>query len=106
MTKTGAQRLIVASSVVTFGSVAMRSMLPEDKGGKGELPSPRILIGTGILYTVLSFSADPAPGLAGMFAAMIMTMAVMDNENGSWKILDAYFNPKNTKQPLDEWKGK
>lgn len=94
MTKNGAKRLIVASSMVTLGSVSMGHMMPEDKGGKGELPPARMLIGSGILYTTLSLIVDPAPGLAGAIAIMLMTVALAEY---GIPLMDRYFNPPGQK---------
>jgi hypothetical protein len=76
MTTAGAQRAILSSAGVTFFSVTFSEMAPSELGGKGNLPSPRILIGLGFTCTALSLLSGPAPEVAGGLAiAMAFTAA-------------------------------
>lgn len=79
MTSQSAKGLILTSAIVTGGSTVAAKMLPDTLGGQGELPSPRILIGTAVAFTALSMLAGPAPGLAGAWALLIMTIAGLRN---------------------------
>jgi hypothetical protein len=74
--KVNADRIILNSMMVTIGSTIAASAAPEDKGGHGELPSPRLLIGTGLTYFGLGILADAAPGIAAPLAVAIAVTAV------------------------------
>lgn len=79
MTKSGADQLILTSAIVTAGSTVAGQVLPSDLGGKGHLPSPRILIGTAVAFTALAMLAAWAPTLAGMWALLILTVSLLHN---------------------------
>lgn len=79
MTESGANSLILTSAIVTAGSSFGRTMLPEDLGGKGELPSARQVIGTMVAFTALAMFAPFAPNFAGAWALLIMVVALLDN---------------------------
>ncbi len=76
MNTPSAQRAILASATVTFFSVTMTEMAPSELGGKGQLPSPRILIGIGFTSTLLSLLSEPAPEVAGGLALAMMLTAM------------------------------
>lgn len=69
-------RVILNSMLVTVASTVAASAAPADKGGQGSLPSPRLLIGTGLTYFGLGILADAAPGVAGPLAVAIAVTAV------------------------------
>lgn len=69
-------RVVLTSMMVTVGSTVAASAAPAKFGGKGELPSPRLLIGTGLTYFGLSILADVAPGIASPLAAAIAITAL------------------------------
>lgn len=86
--------------MVTFGSTVAFTAAPESLGGKGELPAPRLLIGTGLSYFGLSILGDIAPRVAtGLAIAMAMTALTYYGV----PIANNYFNPQNNtkaKPPL------
>ena len=86
------EKLVLTSAFVTLGSTVAFSATPKNLGGKGELPSPRLLIGTGVTYFALSVMADTVPGIAGPMAAAIAITALTLY---GLPILDNYMNPKN-----------
>lgn len=69
-------KAILTSMMVTLGSTTAASMVPDTYGGKGELPAPRLLIGTALAFFGLSILADLAPKLAIPLAASIAVTAV------------------------------
>lgn len=83
-------KIILMSSTVTFGSTLAYSLMPESKGGKGELPSARLLFGTGLAFVGLSMLGTAAPKLAAGFAVTMATTALMYY---GVPIADAWFNP-------------
>lgn len=89
MTQSDADSLIFASAVVTAGSTFGRTMLPKESGGKGTMPSPRLLIGTAVAFTALSLLAPFAPNFAGMWALLILTVSLLDN---GAPLLDKFLN--------------
>jgi hypothetical protein len=79
-------KAILSSALVTLGSTVSASVLPTKYGGKGDLPAPRLLIGTGLTFFGLSLLGDAAPSIAGPLAlAIAMTaftyygLPVLDN---------------------------
>jgi hypothetical protein len=56
--------VIMSSAIVTLGSTTAASMLPKEYGGKGEIPSPKLLIGTSLSFLGLSILGGFAPQLA------------------------------------------
>lgn len=91
VTEAGAKSAILTSALVTGGSTVARSMLPDDLGGRGELPSARALIGTAVAFTALSIFASFAPTFAGAWAILIGVIALLDN---GAPILDKFLNAK------------
>jgi hypothetical protein len=69
-------KVILSSMLVTTASTFGASVLPQKHGGKGELPAPRLLVGTAITYFGLSILGDIAPAVAGPLAAAIGITAV------------------------------
>lgn len=69
-------KVILSSMMVTLSSTMAASVLPERYGGQGELPSPRLLIGTGVTYFGLSILGDFAPAVAGPLAAAVAITAL------------------------------
>lgn len=59
-----ADRNILSAGVITVVSTTAAFVLPDSYGGKGGLPSIRVLIGTGITFAGLSMLADHAPAVA------------------------------------------
>lgn len=71
-----ADKVILSSMMVTLSSTMAANVLPEKYGGKGELPSSRLLIGTGITYFGLSILGDLVPSIASPLAAAIAITAL------------------------------
>lgn len=71
-----ADKVVLTSGLVTIGSTVIFNITPESLGGKGSLPTPRLLIGTGVTYFGLSILADIAPGIASPLAAAIAVTAL------------------------------
>src|SRR4051812_23664258 len=69
-------KIIMNSTIVTIGSTVAASALPTQYGGKGELPSPRLLAGGGLTFLGLSILGDIVPGLAGPIAAALALTAL------------------------------
>lgn len=88
-----ADKVILSSMMVTLASTMGASVLPTKYGGKGALPSPRLLIGTGLTYFGLSIMGDLAPAVAGPLAAAIGVTAVTYY---GFPLLDNWFNDKTT----------
>lgn len=88
-----ADKIVLTSAMVTLSSTMAASVLPTKYGGQGELPSPRLLIGTGFTYFGLSILGDLAPAVAGPLAAAIAITAV--TYYGA-PLLDNWFNGKTT----------
>lgn len=83
-------RVILTSMLVTVGSTVAFSAAPSKLGGKGELPAPRLLIGTGLTFFGLSILGDVAPGIAGPLAMAVALTAVTYY---GIPVMDKYFNP-------------
>lgn len=64
-------KVILSSMMVTVSSTMAASVLPEKYGGRGSLPAPRLLIGTGLAFFGLSILGDIAPAVAGPLAAAV-----------------------------------
>jgi len=86
-----ADRIVLTSAIITIGSTTAVSLLPKDVGGKGELPSPKLLFGSALTFMGLSFAADFAPQIAGPLAASIAITALTYY---GIPILDNWFNGK------------
>lgn len=72
-----ADKAVLTSAIVTISSTLAESMLPEPMGGKGELPSFRLLTGTGLTFFGLSILADIAPQVGVPLAVCIgLTAAI------------------------------
>ncbi len=71
-----ADKIILSSMMVTVSSTMGASILPEKYGGRGMLPSPKLLVGTGLTYFGLSILGDMAPAIAGPLAAAIAVTAL------------------------------
>lgn len=96
-------KLILTSGLVTLTSTVAASSLPEKYGGKGSLPAPRLLIGTGLTFFALSIMGDLAPGIAGPLAGAIAITALtyygipmLDNF-----FSDSHRNPVGREKPTD-----
>ena len=72
MTPAGAKELALGSVVITGVLASVNSV------SKGHLPSVRIVLGLGFAGVVLTFLADPAPDLAGSFAALLLVSALLN----------------------------
>jgi len=70
------EKAVLTAGLVTIGSTVIFNVTPEKLGGKGSLPTPRLLIGTGVTFFGLSILADIAPGIASPLAAAIAVTAV------------------------------
>lgn len=69
-------KIILSSMMITLSSTMAANVLPTKYGGKGQLPSPRLLIGTGLTYFGLSILGDLAPSVAGPLAAAVAVTAL------------------------------
>jgi hypothetical protein len=72
-----AESAILASAMVTGGSTVASAVLPKNLGGKDIGVTPRLLIGTGLTFTVLSIIGDFAPGIAVPLSVTIAVTALM-----------------------------
>lgn len=63
--------------MITLGSTTAASMLPDKYGGRGELPSPRLLFGTAITFTGLAMLADVKPAIGNPLSAAIAITALI-----------------------------
>ncbi len=77
MTNAGASKAVALSAAATVSLVSLSHMLPDNMGGKGELPSMREGVAAGVVFTTLAAGVDPAPTLVGWFAISIMTSAII-----------------------------
>lgn len=71
-----ADRIVMTSAIVTLLSTTAESVLPESMGGQGELPHARLLLGTALAFTGLSFASDFAPGIAAPISIAIALTAL------------------------------
>lgn len=69
-------KAVFNSALITLSSTVAASALPTKYGGKGELPRPRLLVGTGLTFLGLSILGDIAPGFAGPLSAAIALTAL------------------------------
>jgi len=73
---TPADKVVAFSAIVTLASTSAAAILPTEMGGRGELPTPRLLIGTALTFTGLSILADVAPAIAKPLSAIIAISAL------------------------------
>lgn len=71
-----ADKAVLTSMLVTLTSTTAASAMPTKYGGRGELPSTRLLFGTGLTFFGLSVMADIAPSIAGPLAACVAITAL------------------------------
>lgn len=89
-----ADNTILSAALITITSTVSASVLPSKYGGKGELPSPRLLVGTGLTFFGLSILGDVAPAIAAPLSAAIAITALTYY---GIPVLDNYFvEGKNT----------
>lgn len=69
-------KIILSSMMVTVSSTMAASFLPDKYGGKGELPTPKLLVGTGLAFFGLSILGDIAPAVAGPLATAVAVTAL------------------------------
>lgn len=86
-----ADKVVLTSALVTVGSTVAFSATPKKLGGKGELPQPRLLIGTGITFFGLAILADFQPSIASPLSLAIAMTALTYY---GLPIADNYLNPK------------
>src|SRR3954462_10358828 len=67
---------ILGCAILTIGSTFAVSILPEDVGGHGGLPAPRLLFGSVLTFAGLSFLGAFAPELATGISVGIALTAV------------------------------
>lgn len=72
-----ADKAILMSAMITLTSTVGASAAPSKFGGKGELPPPRLLVGTGLAFMGLSMLGEIAPRLAVPLAASVALSAAM-----------------------------
>lgn len=85
------ERAILNSALVTVGCTFGSSLVPSKYCGRGELPSVRLMVGTGVTYAGLSIMDDFAPSVA---RALALTIAVTALFYYGAPILQAYFTGK------------
>lgn len=85
---------ILTAATVTLGSTVAASAMPEKYGGKGKLPSARLLFGTAIAFVGLSMLGDSEPKIAIPLAASI---AVTAATYYGIPIMEAYFTNNTVK---------
>ena len=89
-------KTILMCSTLTLGSTLANSMLPKEKGGKGELPSARLLIGSSLAFMGLSILGSGAPKIAtGLSITMASTALIFYGI----PLADAWFNPETVTPP-------
>lgn len=69
-------RVVFTSAMLTLGSTVGYSVTPIEYGGKGEAPSPKLLIGTSLSFLGLSILNDFAPNLASPLSLAIAFTAL------------------------------
>jgi hypothetical protein len=84
-----ADKIVLNCAIVTLASTTAANVLPAKYGGKGSLPSARLLIGTSLTFIGMSMLADFAPGLAGPLSIIIATTALTFY---GIPVADNYFN--------------
>jgi hypothetical protein len=89
-----ADKVVLTSGMVTIGSTVIFNATPSSLGGRGQLPPPRLLIGSGITFFGLSIMADFAPSIAAPLSAAIAITALTYY---GLPILDNYINPKSNR---------
>lgn len=95
-------KIILSSMMVTISSTMAASVLPDKYGGRGSLPAPRLLIGTGLTFFGLSILGDIAPAIAGPLAAAVAVTALTYY---GVPVLDNWINDKTdpkTRNPIGE----
>jgi hypothetical protein len=95
-------KIILSSMMVTISSTMAASILPDKYGGRGSLPAPRLLIGTGLTFFGLSILGDIAPAIAGPLAAAVAVTALTYY---GVPVLDNWINDKTdpkTRNPIGE----
>ena len=92
-------KTVLMCSTLTLGSTLANSMLPKVMGGKGELPSARLLIGSSLAFMGLSILGSGAPKIATGLSITMATTAMMYY---GIPLADAWFNgskPTPTRTP-------
>lgn len=98
-----ADKVVLSCALITLGSTAAASLLPESSGGKGQLPTARLLIGTSLSFIGLSMLADFAPRLASPLAVLVATTAATYY---GIPVADNYFNNATNPVGFGKKKGK
>lgn len=83
------ENAVLTSAMVTLGSTVGASIMPESMGGQGQLPSPKLLISTGLTFIGLSIITEMAPSIGVPLSACVALTALI------WygiPILDKYAN--------------
>lgn len=65
------QRIILIAGTITVGSTVIGRSLPKDQGGKGDLPTIRMFVGTLVAFTGISIISEFAPEVAAGLAASV-----------------------------------
>lgn len=89
-------RAVLYSTLVTMTSTVGASVLPEDHGGHGQLPSFKLLFGSALTFAGLSIMADITPGIA---VPLSVAIAVTALTYYGVPILDSYFTDPKGKTP-------
>lgn len=81
--------VVLSAGILTLGSTVTANILPSSVGGKGSLPSPRLLIGTSLTFIGLSMLAEFAPNLSTPLSVVVATTALIYY---GIPVADNYFN--------------
>lgn len=71
-----ADKAVMSAAFVTLTSTTAAAILPEEYGGRGELPTAKLLIGTSIAFMGLAILGDIAPQVATPLAASVAVTAL------------------------------
>lgn len=83
-------KAVFYSAVITLSSTTAVAVLPGKYGGRGELPTARMLIGTSISFMALGIIADIAPGVG---VPLAMSVAVTAFMYYGVPVMENYFTP-------------
>lgn len=86
-------KVVLTAGILTLGSTVSASILPAQYGGHGQLPSAKLLVGTGLTFMGLSMLADFAPAVSGPLA---FSVAITALTYYGIPIMDNFFTGTNT----------
>lgn len=98
-----ADKAVMSAAFVTLTSTTAAAVLPEEYGGRGELPTAKLLIGTSITFMGLAILGDIAPQVATPLAAAVAVTALTFY---GIPLADCYFTGDCKRQKSTTHKGK